>query len=195
VPPAAATTQQQASTADAISHAIVCVANLERDEGIRDAIWTFDILLHLYAEARLRLVGAGAQRQALAALAQGLQNDRVQFLGAQADADDALRHADVVWIPSQANCGRQVALEAMALGRAVVASDVPCLREVIRDGETGFLAPKGDVISFARRTHLLFRDARLRGRIGASARQSVERRYTLADAVERWREVYRKMAV
>ena len=174
---------------------IGCVGDLERAEGFRCAIWALDILRQLYADAQLRLVGAGSQQASLAALAQGLQSEaQVQFLGTRVDASEAIGRADVVWIPSQANCGRQVALEAMALGRAVVASDVPCLREVIRDGETGFLVPPGDVVSLARRTHALFQDEWLRGRLGETARRYVEQQFALCDAVQRWREVYGAVA-
>jgi glycosyltransferase involved in cell wall biosynthesis len=174
---------------------IVCVGKLEREEGARQAIWAFDILLQLFPEAQLQLLGAGSQEPALRALVQGLQNAaNVQFLGAAVDGANVLHAAEVVWIPSQANCGRQVALEAMASGRVVVASDVPCLREVLRDGETGFLVPAGDVVARARRTRLLFHDEGLRQRIGAAARQYVQRQFSRSDAVECWREVYRSAA-
>jgi glycosyltransferase involved in cell wall biosynthesis len=178
-----------------VAPSILCVGNLEREEGARQAIWAFDILHQRFPDAQLQLVGAGSQQPALLALAQGLQNAaNVQFLGAQADVTGLLRAAEVVWIPSQANCGRQVALEAMALGCPVIASDVPCLREVVRDGETGYLVPVGDVVLFARRTYALHKDESLRERIGAAARQYVHRQYPLAGAVERWREVYRNIA-
>ncbi len=174
---------------------IVCVGKLERDEGFRQAIWALDILIQLLPNTQLHLVGTGAAQPALQLLAQGLQNaGNVHFQEAQADVSNLLARAAVVWVPSQANCGRQVALEAMALGRPVIASDVPCLREVIRDGETGFLAPVGDVVTFARRTRMLLQDRALRTRIGSNARQFVERQFPLADAVARWRDVYRSAA-
>ena len=46
----------------------------------------------------------------------------------------------------------------MAAGQPVVASDVPCLRELIRDGETGCLVPPGAPIALARRTRALLQD-------------------------------------
>jgi glycosyltransferase involved in cell wall biosynthesis len=174
---------------------IVCVGKFEREEGARHAIWAFDILLHLFPKAQLHLVGAGSQEPALRALVQGLQNAaNVHFLGAAVDVAKVVRAAEVVWVPSQANCGRQVALEAMASGRAVIASDVPCLREVLRDGETGFLVPAADVVARARRTRLLFDEGRLRQRIGAAALQFVQRQFSPSDAIECWRKVYRSAA-
>jgi glycosyltransferase involved in cell wall biosynthesis len=174
---------------------IVCIGKLERDEGFRQAIWAFDIVRQSYADAQLILVGAGSQRETLQALAEGLEtDDRVHFLGAQADLAPLLHTATCVWIPSSANCGRQVALDAMARGCVVIASAVPCLREVVRDGETGYLVPVGEVVPIARHTHALLQDDGLLAHLSESARRHVALRFSLEEATQRWREVYRSLA-
>ena len=154
----------------------------------------FDMLLYLLPEMKLHIVGAGSRQPDLLALAHGLKNTSVHFHDAHADVANLLECAAVVWVSSKVNAGRQFALEAMALGRAVVASDVPCVREVIRDGATGYLAPVGDVVTLARRTLAILQDDGLRACIGESARQEVERRYSLEDAIARWRELYHAVA-
>ncbi len=174
---------------------IACVARLEREAGFREAIWAFDFLQLLFPDAQLQIVGTGGQCEALQALTHGLRSaGRVRFLGALPDATTVLGGAHIVWVPSLANRGQQVALEAMALGKPVVGSDVPCLREVIRDGETGFLIPPGDVVALARRTYALMQDELLRQRIGTAARLDVQCRFPIGAAVELWREVYRSIA-
>jgi glycosyltransferase involved in cell wall biosynthesis len=182
------------ATASASGRSIVCVGRLDRAHGMRQAVWAFDIICHLRGDVNLDIVGDGPELAALRELTIGLQNSAVAFHGSRADATDVLAGADVVWAPSQASCGQQAALEAMALGRVVIASDVPCLRELIQDGETGFLVPVGDVVQVARRTHGLLNDAGLRDRVGSAARESVNRRYRLVDALAQWREVYRAVA-
>ena len=165
---------------------------MEYAEGLRQAVWAFDFLHHMYHDARLKLVGTGSQQESLQRLAVGMGSaPQVDFLGEQTDTAALLDSAEIVWIPSTANCGRQVALEAMAAGCAVIASDVPCLRDVIIDGETGFLAPVDDLVQRARLTHRLFQDPSLRERIGQSARLHVARGYTVAEAAARWRDLYR----
>jgi glycosyltransferase involved in cell wall biosynthesis len=174
---------------------IACIGNAERAAGFRQAIWAFDFVLHAFPDTHLQLVGDGSQLPALRRLVDGLEcGDRVQFLGERADAGDVQRAADIVWIPSQANTGRQVALEAMALGRVVVASDVPYLREVVADGVTGYLIPVGDVIQYVRRTCWLLQDAHLRERIGAAARTHVEQNFPLNAALTAWLDAYRRVA-
>jgi glycosyltransferase involved in cell wall biosynthesis len=196
VPPAVLDSDSQPAGANnrTSTNTIVCASPLERPFGVRNAIWAFDIVHYLFADSKLNIVGAGSQASNLRSLAQGLQNDAVRFLGDQADLAPILQTADVVWIPSIGNCGSQVALEAMAQGRPVIASDVPCLRELIHDGATGFLVPPGDVVALGRRTRSLFADSAVRERLGAAARRSVRQRFPLADAVERWRDVYRLVA-
>ena len=174
---------------------IVCFGPLEREYGIRQAIWAFDFLLLLHPGTELHVAGTGPQLTLLQTLAQGLGSaTNVHFLRVPADVSATLLEADIVWVPCLANRGRQIALEAMAMGKAVVASDVPCLREVIRDAATGFLVPPGDVIALARRTHALLGDQPLREKIGAAARHEAQLRFSVSDAAERLNNVYRNIA-
>jgi glycosyltransferase involved in cell wall biosynthesis len=192
VTPAVALPDDAAESAPArLAPTIVCVGKLSRERGARVAVWAFEILRHVHPGSRLLVVGAGPQLPALTALAEGLEvAPLIEFMGEQADIGPLLRDADAVWIPSTANHGRQVALEALALGRLVVASDVPCLRDVVIDGETGCLVPRGDAAELARRTHLLFQDAGTTDRLKLAARRHAQQRFSIAESVRRLREVY-----
>jgi D-inositol-3-phosphate glycosyltransferase len=97
----------------------------------------------------------------------------VHHLPARSDAAALLAHADVVWVPSRSECGRQVLLEAMGAGRPVVASALPGLAALVSDGVTGLLTPPGDPPTLARQTRRLFDDPEFAKRLGDTARQSV----------------------
>src|SRR5581483_1337666 len=84
-----------------------------------------------------------------------------------------LARADVVWVPSLAECGRQVALEAQAAGRPVIASRLPGLAAVVADGKTGLLAPPNDPPTWAALTRRLFDDPELARRLGDAGRAAV----------------------
>ncbi len=73
-------------------------------------------------------------------------------------------------------------LEAAACGTPTVASDSPGLRDSVVEGETGFLAPHGDVDALAERIARLVRDPALRDRMGAAARRFAEARSWAAQA-------------
>ena len=114
----------------------------------------------------------------------------MHFLGARADSGACLAGADICWVPSLAATGQQVALEAMAAGRPVIASDLPHFREIIVDGVSGLLVPPGNKTALAGRTRQLFLDDAWRRRLGEAGRERVARHFAAADFVERFRVLY-----
>lgn len=94
--------------------------------------------------------------------------DVVTFLGKR--SQDALPYyyasADVVVMPSRYESFGMVALEAMACGTPVVASDVGGLSFIVRDGETGYLVPEGDARAMADCLNRLLHNPELRARLG-----------------------------
>ncbi len=94
--------------------------------------------------------------------------DLVTFLGkrAQESLPYYYASADVVVMPSRYESFGMVALEAMACGTPVVASDVGGLSFVVRDGETGYLVPEGDARAMADCLGKLLREPELRAKLG-----------------------------
>ncbi len=107
----------------------------------------------------------------------GLQ-DMVTFLGAQGQEVLPLYYsaADVVVMPSHYESFGMVALEAMACGTPVVASDVGGLSYTVEDGVTGFLVPDRNPAALADRICEILNDEVVRDQLGQQARQ-VARRY------------------
>ena len=84
--------------------------------------------------------------------------------------------AAVVACPSHREGFGLACAEAMAHGRAVVASDVGGLRDLVVDGETGLLVPPRDVDALRAALERLLADPELRRRLGANARERVRER-------------------
>jgi glycosyltransferase involved in cell wall biosynthesis len=103
--------------------------------------------------------------------------DRFRFVGCvpHERVADYLNLADVVALTSETEGQPLVCLEAQACGRAVLASDIPGVRELITNGKDGLLFKKGDLEDLTARTLLLAGSAALRARIGALARARAER--------------------
>ena len=95
----------------------------------------------------------------------------VTFLGkrAQETLPDYYVAADVVVMPSLYESFGMVALEAMACGTPVVASQVGGLAYLVRDGETGYLVPDRDPAALADRLSRLLSNPQLRAQMGAQA--------------------------
>ncbi len=123
---------------------------------------------------RAVIVGEGDHRPALEAHARNLGlGDVVRFTGF-VDAATKVRLLNEVWFAvntsSKEGWGLTV-IEANACGTPVLASDVPGLRDAVRDGETGLLYTFGDVALLASKIRLLIGDRDLRERLGAEARR------------------------
>lgn len=128
----------------------------------------------------------------LAALA---ERPWARHLGAVPHAQMAslLARADVVLNCSVSEGGMaNSVLEAMALGRAVLASDVEGNRSLIENGVTGLLFR--DARDFEAKAELLASDPALRGRLGASGRELVEQRYPRAREIDGYLDVYRQLS-
>jgi glycosyltransferase involved in cell wall biosynthesis len=85
-------------------------------------------------------------------------------------------------------------LEAMASATPVVASRTGGVPEIVRDGETGFLVPPGDVGALRDRIEELLRDPALARRLGRQAREVVLDRFTWERTAERCLAAYAELA-
>jgi glycosyltransferase involved in cell wall biosynthesis len=102
-------------------------------------------------------------------------------------AEIAAADVGISWIPdddwSRGKCGLKV-LQYMAAGLPVVANAVGVHAEMIRHGETGFLADTAE--EWVDAVGRLARDPDLRGRMGAAGRRLLEDRYSVASGARRW---------
>jgi L-malate glycosyltransferase len=120
--------------------------------------------------AKLLLVGDGPERHAAESLGRELgTRDHTHFLGKVTDVERVYRLADVVLLVSETESFGLAALEAMAAGVPVVASDAGGLSEVVADGVSGFLHAVGDVEGMARSVLRIVEDPAEHARLRAAA--------------------------
>jgi glycosyltransferase involved in cell wall biosynthesis len=164
---------------------------IEPHKGFREAVWAFDILRHLYDDVHLVLAGTGSDRPRVERFAGQIGvRGHVHFTGSYTEPTSLLQRADLVWVPSLRGGGVCAALEAMAAGRAVIASRCPDLAEIVVDGETGFLVEPGDKAALARQTRLLLDDP-IRGQhCGEAGRRRIAEYFSVARLVEACAKLY-----
>lgn len=118
----------------------------------------------------------------------------VEWWGRCDDMPSVLAAASIVVLPTTYGEGvPKVLIEAAAAGRPIVATDVPGCREVVRDGENGFLVPPGDRSALASAIERLCADASLRARLGAAGRRLAETGFSDTSANELTLDVYRRL--
>lgn len=145
--------------------------------------------------ARALLIGDGEMRPAIEARARSLGIvPEVTITGFQQDVRSLVGACDAVALCSTAvETFSLAALEAMALARPVVHSDVGGAAEMIRPGRNGFLFPVGDTAALVERLAALA-DRGACERMGARARESAESRFSERAMVERYEKTLLELA-
>ena len=144
--------------------------------------------------AVLVLVGDGPERSGVEALAAALGvRDAVAFAGERRSLGDLFAHADLFLLPSDQESFGLAALESLASGVPVVASDVGGVPEVVTQGETGWLVPARDPTSMARAVLSLLADPVRRRAMGRAARASALARFQPGPLVSRTEALYRQL--
>lgn len=176
-------------------HELVCARHLYPKCGVEYAVQATALL---EAPWRLVVIGGGPLQLPLSEMARAVGvGDRVQFLGVRPRREVVARagEAFAALVPSVPVEGVEeatsvAALEAMACGTAVVASRIGGLREIIRDGQTGFLVEPRSPRAIAECLLQLAGDAALWRRISEGARHYVEVHHNWLRQVVRVEEVY-----
>ena len=157
------------------------VSSLVDYEGLDDLLRAFALLAQSHPQAYCMIVGDGTAAPALKTLAAELNiADRVVFPGRVPRSRAHLWHAalDIFVVPRKDLAVTRAVtplkpVEASASARPVAASDLPALRELVRDDITGVFFTPGDPFSQAQILERLIRDNKLRQRLGTAGRQSV----------------------
>ncbi len=139
----------------------------------------------------LFLIGSGGERANLEALCRELRiEERTTFTGHRDDVPRILPELDLFVSPSLFEGMPNALLEAMAAGRAVVASAVDGIEEVVTSPELGALVPPGDVNALREEISSLLRDPERRRRMGDSAAEHVAANFTVEAMVERLERLF-----
>lgn len=170
---------------------IAVIAYLRRDKGIDVLIRALDDLDGI-SSAHLIIAGSGPEEASLRGLA-AKSKVPIHFLGHRENVALWISAADVVAIPSRGEAFGRTTLEAMALGRPLVASRVGGLAEAVIDGETGFLVAPENPKELSAALRTLLADQALSRRMGAAARARYESRFTIAHMATSWRETWEGM--
>lgn len=179
--------------AEAAERVLTHVSNFRPLKRVEDVVRIF-ARVRGEMPARLYLVGDGPERPRVEALVRSLGlAGGVKFFGECADVADVLQASHVFLLPSETESFGLGALEAMACGVPVVASNVGGLPEVVLDGETGFLAPVGNVEEMSKQVRRLLTDEGLHARMSRAARSRAEAHFQLEPAVQRYEAAYRRV--
>ena len=102
----------------------------------------------------------------------------IEYKGRLSDVRPEISKCSVYVLPSYREGTPRSVLEAMAMGRAIITTDVPGCRETVLDGVTGLLIPPKDPLTLATAMKKLIQDEGLRREMGDRSREYAERKYS-----------------
>jgi glycosyltransferase involved in cell wall biosynthesis len=156
------------------------IARLTREKGIVEYVEAAGLLKAIYPEARCQLLGPFDSNPAAISRSQVTAWERegiIQYLGTVDDVRPHLAGAHVMVLPSYGEGTPRSVLEAMAMGKAVVTTQVSGCRETVIDGQTGFLVPPKDPVALAEAMGRFLADPALAQKMGTAARTYAEGKY------------------
>ncbi len=173
------------------SQIVGVVARLEPEKGHQTLIEAWPHVLHQVPDAYLLIVGEGSRRDFLEQWAAAHKvAHRVIFTGRRDDVPAVTAALDVAVLPSWREAQGLSVLEAMALSRPVVASDVGGIPEMIEDGVTGLLVEHDNPVALAEAIVRLLQDRPFAETIARAGHDLVHERFCVELMVKAIEEIY-----
>jgi len=177
------------------SQIVGVVARLEPEKGHPTLLEAWPQVLRAVPDAYLLIVGEGSRREALEAQVRDLRiAHRVVFTGRRDDVPAVTAALDVAVLPSYREAQGLSILEALALSRPVVASNVGGIPEMITDGVNGLLVPPHDADALAVAIIRLLRDHPFADTLGRTGHDMVHDRFCIDLMVDAVQGIYEEGA-
>lgn len=133
---------------------------------------------------------AGATQEEIKKL---LENDYIIWLGHQKNIKNILTQSDIVCLPSYREGLPKALIEAMAIGRPIISTDVPGCRECVEEGINGFLVPSQDSNALAIAIDSLLKNKDLRIQMGAASRIKMENELSIKKVISQTFSFYEEV--
>lgn len=156
-------------------------------------IKAFKLVIERGYEIKLILSGDGEEKESCRRLAKELKlEDKIIFWGYanRLEVSNLFAKCEFFVLPSRVEPFGIVSLEAMAAGKAIVATNVDGVPEIVRNGENGILVEPDDEYALAFGIIWLLENREMREKLGANGRELVRRLYKWDDIARRYLEVY-----
>ncbi len=171
---------------------MISVAELIKRKNIEDIITSVGMLVK--TKAKLLVVGDGILRKELTNFAKekGL-NESILFLGRRNDVPNLLQISDVLVFTSHHEGLPKAVMEAMAMEKPVVAYNIRGVRDLVVDGETGFLVPYRNVQQLAEKVLYLMNNPEIARKMGRKGRERIEKEFSIEKIKAEMSNLYREI--
>lgn len=170
---------------------IGAIGRMVWQKGFEYLIEAIPAIIKTFPKAKILIVGDGPLRKSLEALSEELRvKDNVIFMGFRSDIKEILSAIDILVIPSLLEGFPMITLEAMAMAKPIIATNIDGIAEQITSGENGILVPPKDPDALAKAIIRVLADKESGKTMGLAARKKVEREFSVEKMVRETEKAY-----
>jgi glycosyltransferase involved in cell wall biosynthesis len=162
---------------------LIYVGRLSKEKGVRYLIEAFNKIYN--DQLRLLIVGDGKEREKLEKLA----GEKIEFLGYRRETYSLLNSSDIFILPSLTEGCSISILEAMSLGKPIIATNVGGTPELIQDGKNGLLISSKDIIALKEAIEKLVKDKKLRDKFGKNNKNKIKE-FDIKKVIKKYEKIY-----
>jgi glycosyltransferase involved in cell wall biosynthesis len=171
------------------------VARLHRQKGLPYLFQAAKKIKESMPETAVWIVGGGSLKTKLQELGKRLDlEDTVHLLGERKDVAQLLSRFDVFVLPSLWEGLPYSLLEAAALAKPVVATDINGVREIVQNGKTGLLVPAKDPEQLAQAIVRLLQEREYAATLGQNLKDATQKEFSLSQMLKKTQDLYLRLA-
>lgn len=169
---------------------VLMVARAIWDKGIQEYYESSKLLKEKYPQVQFILVGGTDEGNLTCASESFLKSGNVIWLGHRDDIVELTAISDIYVLPSYREGVPATLMEAASMSKPIITTDTVGCREVVSDGENGFLIPIKNSLKLAQKIEELIQDQKLRETMGKKGREKVIKEFDVNIVVEQYMEYY-----
>ncbi len=177
---------------------ITLIGRLLRHKGIRELIDAAGLLSERYDNLLFLIIGWKDEGNPAVVgddlIESTKHNGNIRFLGERDDIREILSVSDIYVLPSYREGTPRTVLEAMAMSKPIITTDVPGCRQTVRDGVNGLLVPARDARALKKALERLIDDRELRHAMGRKSREKVVREFSDTIVIKEVMKVYAQLS-
>lgn len=167
---------------------IISVGKVSVQKGYERLSEAWKLIKHKYPDWSIDIYGSVSDNSKLPEI---IKEASIQINNPVKNIQNEYQTSSIYVLPSRFEGFGMVLIEAMACGVPCVAFDCRCgPRDIIKDGEDGFLVENGDIKQFAKQLSVLIEDEQLRKQMGRNARHNIQR-YDVSIIAKKWDELFK----
>jgi glycosyltransferase involved in cell wall biosynthesis len=170
---------------------VATIGRMVWQKGFEYLLESIPEIIKTLPQSKILIVGDGPLKDKLKVKSEKLKvADKIIFTGFRSDIKEILSAVDLLVIPSLSEGFPMVTLEAMAMAKPIIATNIDGITEQITDGVDGILMPPKDPSALAKAVIRVLTNKELARNMGLSARKKVEQEFSIEKMVEETERVY-----